>query len=279
MAVRLAKIPATMHKYTSTVTESGKWSGNVVLDEVALYEPLSRKKPTMYFVNSMSDLFHENVPFEWVNKIMAVIAMCPQHTFQVLTKRPDRMRTYFNRTLFPDINSIHNAFMKLGGFSFQECWNKSNEICENIITRRHIANLWLGVSVEDQATANDRVHDLMLTPAAIRFLSCEPLLGKIDLTHISPPNEFRCTYNSLNAIHWVIVGGESGHGSRPMHPAWVRSIQQQCQSAGLPFFFKQWGDYANTEANGVVFYEKVGKSKSGCLLDGKEYKQFPNAIK
>jgi protein gp37 len=160
--------------------------------------------------------------------------------------------------------------MKLGGFSFEECWNKSNEICGSIIKNRHIANLWLGVSVEDQATANVRIPYLLKTPAAIRFLSCEPLLGSID---------FREIYASpyYPTIHWVIVGGESGHGSRPMHPDWVRSIKDQCLAAGVPFFFKQWGDYANTEANGVVFYEKVGKSKSGCLLDGKEHKQFPNA--
>jgi protein gp37 len=262
MAVRLSKIPATRQKYASTVTESGKWSGNVVLDEVALYEPLSRKKPTMYFVNSMSDLFHENVPFEWINKIMAVIAMCPQHTFQVLTKRSERMREYFQS--FKERAFTKDGFTKKIVLSNNGAYSTLHLLYVEHI-QKTLPNLWLGVSIEDQATANDRIPYLLETPAAIRFLSCEPLLGSID---------FREIYASpyYPAIHWVIAGGESGHGSRPMHPDWVRSIKDQCLAAGVPFFFKQWGDYAK-------FYEKVGKSKSGCLLDGKEYKQFPNTIK
>ena len=156
-----------------------------------LPEPLERHKPTVYFVNSMSDLFHEKVPFEFIHHVFAVMGHAPQHTFQVLTKRASRMA----------------------------------EFCKNIVVPQ---NVWLGASVENKKHGVPRIDVLRSIDAKTRFLSVEPLLddvGSINLT----------------GIHWVIVGGESGHKARPMKPEWVDGVKRQCDAAGVPFFFKQWG--------------------------------------
>lgn len=278
MAKRLVNIPTTPKKYNGTITNL-HWSGVVNFDEKALLEPLRRKKPTMYFVNSMSDLFHYNVPFEWVDKIMAVIALCPQHTFQVLTKRPERMKEYFDRKwTYGEIPAYVGYFRDTLGYKQTENYYFP------------LQNLWLGVSVENQDQADKRIPYLLETPAKIRFLSCEPLLEEIKFrTQVDFENQggyddpdYQITdylkgsvhiakYNihsendfatfDLPKIDWVIVGGESGANARPMHPDWVRSIRDQCLEAGVPFFFKQWGG-------------KTPK-KRGDFLDGKQYHQFP----
>ena len=189
-----------------------------------LEEPLHWKKPRTVFVNSMSDLFHEDVQEEWIIEILKVIEQCPQHIFMVLTKRPERMRKLFK--------DVRDHF---------EPWP--------------LPNLWLGVSVEDQKSANKRIPDLLRTPAVKRFSSCEPLLGPVDLTWVNYDDV--TLINSLTSYHgfptphqkgtlkldWVICGGESGQNARPMHPDWVRSVRDQCQEAGTPFFFKQWGEW------------------------------------
>ena len=178
-----------------------------------LAEPLERRKPTVYFVNSMSDLFHEKVPFAYIRRVFDVMAKSPQHTFQVLTKRADRMA----------------------------------EFCNGIDVA---PNVWLGVSVENRKYGVPRIDVLREVKAAIRFLSIEPLLqdvGKID----------------LNGIHWVIVGGESGVKARPMSPQWVENIKQQCDKAGVAFFFKQWGAWGadghkrSKKANGRKYQSRV----------------------
>ncbi|PRY18941.1 DUF5131 family protein [Pseudosporangium ferrugineum] len=152
--------------------------------------PLSWKRPRRVFVNSMSDLFHARVPLDFVRQVFEVMAATPQHSYQILTKRARRLRRLSGELDWP-------------------------------------GNVWMGVSVEDQ-DATDRIDDLREVPAAVRFLSCEPLLGPL-------------TELNLDGIGWAIAGGESGPNARPMHPAWVTVLRDQCIHAGVPFFFKQWG--------------------------------------
>ena len=176
-------------------------------------QPLRRKRPTVYFVNSMSDLFHEGIPDAYLDRVFETIARTPQHTYQLLTKRAERLPDYFNRRRMPD-------------------------------------NLWLGVSVEDRAYGLPRIDALRRVSPRVRFLSVEPLLedlGEID----------------LRGIDWVIVGGESGPRARPMKPAWVDGIKQQCDAAGVAFFFKQWGGWGadgkrrSKKANGRSYLGRV----------------------
>jgi protein gp37 len=184
-----------------------------------LEQPLSWKKPKLIFVNSMSDLFHEDVPDDFIKSVFTMMEAAHWHTFQLLTKRPERL-VEVARTLdlpFPD-------------------------------------NLWVGVSVENQRWTS-RIELLRRVPAAVRFLSCEPLLGPL-------------TNLDLSDIHWVIVGGESGHRARPMKADWARGIREQCRVSGVPFFFKQWGAY---DECGV----RRGKAKSGRSLDAKTWSGMP----
>lgn len=184
-----------------------------------LTQPLNRRKPTMYFVNSMSDLFQEGVPFEFVDKVMSVIEKTPWHTYQILTKRSKRMKKYFSNRNVPD-------------------------------------NAWLGVSVEDKKYGKPRIPDLQSIRANTRFLSIEPLLE--DLGRIR-----------LSGIHWVIVGGESGAGARPMDEEWVLNLRNQCRCAGVDFFFKQWGAWG---ADG----KKRSKQANGRKLQGKTWDMIPS---
>jgi len=176
-----------------------------------LTDPLKWKKPRRIFVNSMSDLFHEGVQDWFIGSVFLTMGACPQHQFQVLTKRSERLRQ-LGRTLH---------------------WKP---------------NIWMGVSVEDERVMH-RIDDLRATPAAVRFLSCEPLIGPLKNLN-------------LEGIHWVIVGGESGRrGPRPMNPEWVREIRDQCREQSVAFFFKQWGGR--------------NKKKAGRVLDGLTYDEFP----
>ncbi len=177
-----------------------------------LEHPLKWKKPRVIFVNSMSDLFHEDVPLEFIRRIIDVMTRASWHTFQVLTKRSERLAE-----LAPLLN-----------------WPE---------------NVWMGVTVENDDCAY-RIDDLRYVPSAVRFLSMEPLLSPVE-------------YMNLDNIDWVIVGGESGPGSRPMEKLWVRSIRKQCRQMNVPFFFKQWGG--------------LNKKKNGRLLDGRVYDEMPKA--
>lgn len=179
--------------------------------------PLTWKQPRRIFVNSMSDLFHENIPEDFIDSVFATMRQASWHQFQVLTKRPDRMARYVA--------------------------SRAN------LTLTH-PNVWLGTSVEMQLYIRRAAAVAELT-AAVRFLSCEPLLGPLDLRSVLSPT----------SINWVIVGGESGHGARPMKPEWVRDIRDQCRSAGVAFFFKQWGGPRKKEA--------------GRLLDRRTWDQMP----
>jgi protein gp37 len=236
---------------------------NVLTHSERLQQPLKWKQPSKIFVNSMSDLFHEDVPFDFIDKVFMVMALCKQHTFQILTKRPARMMEYF---------TDHPANILKPGFL-------------------PLQNVWLGVSVEDQATADERIPLLLQVPAAVRFLSCEPLLGPINILECwfwkGQMSADGLSKKFTHQLHWVICGGESGPGARPMHPDWARGLQVQCETAGVPFFFKQWGEWTSeypqgtslanrkqTYQHGLSFY-KVGKKAAGNLLDGQQHLSFP----
>jgi protein gp37 len=255
------------------------------LDEQMLLAPLRWKKPRMVFVCSMTDLFADFVRTEWIDRIFAVMALAPQHTFQVLTKRAERMQAYVSDArerlikVTPGGNdnvSVHTA----------KAYHSSTQIGGRIAWP--LPNVWLGVSTEDQRRADERIPYLRSTPAAVRFVSAEPLLGPIDAapylyiyTHSDIAKlECGCSDEPLPfhenpdpadvatpRIDWVIVGGESGRQARPMHPDWARSLRDQCDDAGVPFFFKQWGAW--------LIGERV-RREDGCLdyvnfQDGDEF--------
>ena len=214
--------PGCAHCYAEAITLRFKRGGpflpgktTIRLHPERLDQPSRWRRPRLIFVNSMSDLFHEDVPFEFVDEIFEVMSANPRHTYQILTKRPERMLDYVDWTHW----------------------------------REWPAQVWAGVSVENQYWADRRVPLLQQVPASIRFLSCEPLLKPVTL--------------DLAGIHWVIVGGESGHRARKMEEAWALKIKAQCQEAGVAFHFKQWGGRTS----------KVG----GRLLAGQTWDEIPDA--
>jgi len=264
----------------AAMTSSGpRWSGRVELIPEKLAEPLHWRKPRRVFVNSMSDLFHEGLPDEAIDRVFAVMAMCPQHQFQVLTKRPERMLAYFQRRK-ESYESVIAA-----GFGAQFI----------------LGNVWLGVSVEDQATADERIPLLLRTPAALRFVSYEPALGPVDFgPFIRNCRCDHCETQQEAGLDWVIAGGESGPGARPSHIQWFRDVRDQCLFARVPFHFKQWGEWTpdieawgrhcqNYHADSYdwgkgqlhVFDDgikvwRTGKKAAGALLDGREWREFPS---
>ena len=203
-------------KYAGTTRISGgrpKWNGVVRVDEAALELPATWKTGRMIFVNSMSDLFHEAVPLPFIQRVFATMADTPQHTYQILTKRADRLEDVSARLSWP-------------------------------------ANVWMGVSVESSDYL-ERIDHLRRTGAGVKFLSLEPLLGPLERL-------------DLTGIDWVIAGGESGPGARPMDPDWVRDIRDRCFDSGVAFHFKQWGG--------------VNKKKTGRTLDGRTWDEFPEGV-
>lgn len=316
-AMKMAGTRLQWHPSRAGLTVDSKagpvWTGEVRLNEDWIDQPLRWKRGRRIFVCAHGDLFHEKVPDEWIDRVFAVMALAPQHVFQVLTKRPERMRAWFERY---DAAHDHNCADHVadqmavllgvpgargGARTGDHDWDWP------------LRNVWLGVSVEDQQRANERIPDLLATPAAVRFLSCEPLLGPVDLTYIDlAQSEARekepsglTDLDALTGVHsdeenggipgiygypdphidWVIVGGESGPKARPMHPAWARSLRDQCAAAGVPFFFKQWGAWAPfhevpPNAKGWRILDdqgmaRVGKKAAGHLLDGVEHHHFP----
>jgi protein gp37 len=215
MALRLETVGGSCgDKYAGTAKRArdGRpvFAGRINLDDESLELPKTWRKPRRIFVNSMSDLFHEGVPTEFVQRVFKVMNACPQHEFQVLTKRPER-----TLELASELE-----------------WSP---------------NIWMGTSVEN-AMYTHRIKTLRHVPAAIRFLSCEPLIGAIPRL-------------PLEGIHWVIVGGESGPGARVMEHEWVEQIRDRCVEREVPFFFKQWGG--------------VQKSRTGRVLEGRTWDEFP----
>ena len=236
--------------------------------------PLHWKKPRRIFVNSTSDLFHEDVPFEFIKDVWTVMLNAPDHTYMILTKRADRM-----------IEAV--GYILGDGYGV-------------------LKNVWLGVSVEDQKAADERIPVLLQTPAAVRFISAEPLLGPVELWGARYDNPNGGKTGAITAwpggLDWVICGGESGPGARPMHPNWALSLRDGCMAAGVPFFFKQWGEWhfdpqhgsprarVYMDSTGKIFEymgtdqeyqlgrlasDRVGKKAAGRLLDGQEWNEFP----
>lgn len=289
------------------------------LDEKVLEQPLRWKEPKKIFVCSMTDLFHEEVPEDFILQVFAVMAIAERHTFQVLTKRPARMLEFMrvlsekgpSRLLY---NSVKGKWWKPGMGQLGPEDSISTKL------KLPLDNVHLGVSVEDQKTADERIPMLLQTPAAVRWISAEPLLGPMHLkrwlgnvwfcnkcgftTATIAENsrwDHACGYSLAkdHGVDWVVVGGESGPGARPLHPDWARSIRDQCQAAGVPFFFKQWGEWgpwseplrAGTRAatcsahrdgtisdrpDGLgITMRRVGKASAGRLLDQREWSEFP----
>jgi len=247
-----------------------EWTGRVNVFLERMQEIFLWKRPKRIFVGSMCDLFNEVIPFLTLDVLWVAMLLNPRHTFIILTKRPERMREFFLR--YPE--------------------------------RGLLPNVHLGVTVCNQVEADAKIPILLDTPAAKRFVSVEPMLGPLDFKNIPAgcPNEG----DHLNALEgveylgdaafnvprldWVICGGETGPGARPMHPDWARSLRDQCQAARTPFFFKQWGEWApdclcqtkeahktikrpNPGKLGCMFH--CGKRRSGRLLDGREWNEFP----
>jgi protein gp37 len=310
------------------LSDNGEWTGIVRPQEDKLLEPLKWKKPCTIFVCSMADLFHELVPFDFIDRVFAVMALCPQHTFLILTKRPERMAEYVSGVntgeRYHDLNVCAQHLTNSPGYGAILPTQRDGMVNG----QWPLSNVWLGTTVENQAMADLRVPALLACPAVLRFLSCEPLLGQVDLTSL--PNAYSLGegqrwLNALGAhgsayvyeqgdtcnvsgIHLIIAGGESGPGARPVHPEWVMLLRNHCECAGVPFNFKQWGEWLpvatprldykgprvimDTNGNqreaswGDVMlssgsewaFERVGKKNSGCFLYGVEYKEWPKHV-
>lgn len=308
--------PGCTHCYASTIN---KRFGNGLeftvpnleqieffVDERILEQPLHQKKPCTIFVGDMFDLFHEAIPEDLIGEVFAVMEQCSQHTFQVLTKRTRRMRDIL-------VAAADTAPQKYRGLL-------------------PLPNVWIGTSIEDQQRADERIPLLLETPAAVRFLSVEPMLEAVRIDECAPYvldgnesnpgilNAFTAMVHhpltvkfapertaKPDGISWVICGGESGPGARPMHPSWARSLRDQCVNAGIPFFFKQWGEWMphpeppdrNGSYHGGIFLlpngqlgnqvdwwedraqamDRVGKKRAGAILDGREWREFPASQK
>ncbi len=311
-AARLAHNPQTAHAYAGLVDEKGKWTGKVSpLHDLSVFHRLP-KKPCRIFVGSMTDMFHpalDDNEGQGMRAMLKLFGEFPQHTFMLLTKRPERMRRYIEWIIAQD-----------GDLP---------------------PNLWIGVTVCNQAEADTKIPVLLQTPAAKRFVSIEPMLGPVDLTHMDADaagHQSWCWINSLTGRHtdmgrpcsdvpkldWVICGGETGSGARPMHPDWVRSLRDQCKAAEVPFFFKSWGEWGATayrldtglpsfgmfesfihycnkaptwmhkgdklicpdghipthgaeegKSYPMCIVRRVGKKRAGRLLDGREWNEVP----
>lgn len=334
--------PGCDHCYAERITNRFGGAGafdTVVLHPDRLDMPLRWRKPRRIFVNSMSDLFHDDVPDGFIARVWDVMAHCPQHTFQILTKRHARMRSWVTRWAdtagdatvgrpdrLPPMprgpQAVRDTYQSGRGQLFADMldsmgtpppgaayplydWAEGQRWWPNILD-----NVWLGVSVEDQKWADIRIPALLETPAAVRWISVEPLLGPVDIrSHLAghcPDHDFpsgfcvQRDHEGVQHLKWVVVGGESGTGARPMHPDWVRSLRDQCVGAGVPFFFKQWGEWAPNGYRGIgnteltsggrerqigepiddkghrLIVERMGKKRAGRLLDGRTWDEYPD---
>lgn len=267
--------PGCEHCYSEALSHrfgwtSLPWTGpnaavNVQLVPERLDQPLRWKKPRRIFVNSLSDVFHDQLPDHFIDDMFAVMAMAAQHTFQILTKRPKRMRDYLTdpKTVLRIADAIDRRDANQG----------YDVLAQDLRDGRAwpLRDVWLGVSVEDQRRADERIPLLLQTPADVRFLSCEPLLGPVDLTALPHPvpgggtvavNALRRPSLFAPTVDWVIVGAESGPGARPMADDWVRALRDQCQAAGTAFFFKQRASAS-------------GRKETEPELDGRQWLEFP----
>ncbi len=295
--------PGCTHCYASTFAE--RWRGikghpyehgfDLRLVPEKLGEPLKWKQPKKVFVNSMSDLFHEDVPDEFIDQVFAVMALCPQHTFQVLTKRPKRMAEWCavrNRML----GIVAAADFMTKSHRLKPCWP--------------LPNVWLGTSVESQRYADERIPHLLKCPASVRFLSCEPLLGPLDLSAIKLAVDLEVDaltgehrqfcdegidhpsaeqfFDGGPRISWCIAGGESGPGCRRCDVAWIRSIVEQCKAASVPVFVKQlggkpvglraWCDRCNYQSSTAMHGLDCDKTRILKDRKGGDMAEWPNDL-
>jgi protein gp37 len=231
------------------------------LDSSKLVEVLKRRKPTKWFWCDMTDMFGEWVPIDHIAKCFAAMAATPWHTHQVLTKRPKRMRKAVKRLYLNDGELLLEAAGDVAGL-ISACHVGQDE------WQFPLANVWLGTSVEDQARADDRIPELLETPAAVRFISAEPLLEEVTIWaflqgEVRDKSLAILGGPPMPGLDWCITGAESGNGARPMQEAWVRSLRDQCSAAGVSFFYKQ--------------KLKAGKKVGLPVLDGRQWKEFPDA--
>jgi protein gp37 len=239
-----------------------RWTEQLRVLPERLNEPLDWRKPRRIFVCDMGDLFHEAVGFAYIVRIFDVMMRCQAHTFQILTKRAERMQQFF-----------------------REC---------SVKTPWPLPNVWLGVSVENQHFADARIPLLLATPAAVRWISAEPLLGPVDLAKACEVSKH--PQGLGRRLDWIVCGGESGPNARPMALEWARSLRDQCQAAAVPFFFKQWGAWrpafdqyegikiaghnhgcCQAQGSPLVLWN-LGKHRAGRLLDGREWNEFPKRV-
>lgn len=257
-AMRLAGTRLQHHPSREGLTRPSKagpvWTGEVRLNREWTLDPIRWRRPRRIFVNAHGDTFHEKVPDPWIDALFFVMSQAPQHTFQILTKRADRMRRYC-QLLANETDRDTSMRMAIAANHLGRVSTKHDFLWP-------LPNVWLGVSAEDQERANERIPELLETPAAVRWVSAEPLLGPIDLYHagaiihhigghVRGSDEIVDDWDEPK-IEWVVVGGESGPGARPMHPNWARSIREQCSEAGIPFHFKQWGNWKPLKADRPV---------------------------
>lgn len=295
--------PDVSAKYAGTVRklENGtlNWTGTVNFSEKALFEPLDVKQPAHWFVDSMSDIFHRNITNDQRLAIFAVMAITPQHTYQVLTKRDVEMWMWMTTVDSYALRQAANRILLTAGLP----------VIHDLI-EWPLKNVHMGVSTEDQENGNRRITNLLRTPAHKRWISAEPLLGPIDLTNIiQTTHRLKPTFNSLipfnksltlgidkidgARINWVVTGGESGNkNSRPVYSSWIQQLRDQCSAHYIPFFFKQWGDWIplselpadfdtikykhHIKVEGLKreLYIKVGKKISGNKLQGRTHEQI-----
>jgi protein gp37 len=326
-----ATLMKTSAQFSSTTTKEPRWSGVVRLVPEHLGDPLRWKKPRRIFVNSMSDMFHENLTNEQIAAVFGVMAAAPQHTFQVLTKRARRMREWFEwfREEWRADELNGDRIDRLATWAADELGDGSEgdqerwfERVRGMIQDAHgfqrdvpwpLQNVWIGVSVENQAAADERIPELLATPAAVRFLSCEPLIGPVDLRRrlgqrttckehgedVRVDEDGCCATCGLDAlwygVDWVIAGCESGPGARPCDVAWLRHLRDQCAGAGVPLFLKQAvATFETAEVRWVPFDDSGrdpvrvlgvddgpgSKAKAGGVielpyLDGVQHAAFP----
>ena len=244
----------------------------VTLHEDRLDAPLHWRKPRKVFVCSMGDLFHKDVPLDFVDRVFARMALATRHTFQVLTKRPERMAEYIAEYA-TKYDNLEEEIQRACGWS-------GDGPHPTEPGQWPLPNVWLGVTAENQAAADERIPHLLRCPAVVRFVSYEPALGPVD---------WRPYLSGTPRLDWLIAGGESGPGARPSNPDWFRDARDQCTVAGVPYFFKGWGAWR--EPIGEESWQPcrtqdwsqvwrmvcVGKSRSGRLLDGREHNEFPEA--
>lgn len=228
-AERLAATRLKHHPSRAGLADRHGWTGKVRFNESWLTQPMRWQDPRRIFVAAHGDLFHGNVPSEWIDAVFAVMHEAPRHTYQLLTKRPGRARDYFAAGRWSDP-----------------------------MTGKLPSYIHLGVSVEDQPTADERIPILLDIPAAVRWISAEPLLGQIEI------DEYLWAGAGRPRLDWVVAGGESGPGARPLDPSWPRTLRNQCICARVPFFFKQWGG--------------ISSKAGGCELDGRQWRQMPGEL-